>query len=57
MNIHHLYIIPDAETRVVFHILTSPLQPRFLALLWSVLGKLKLTRYVGYMPYSISEVE
>ena len=24
MNIHHLYIIPDAETRVVFHILTSP---------------------------------
>lgn len=26
-----------------------------LAILWTVLGKLKLTRYVSYMPYSISE--
>ena len=26
-----------------------------LAILWMLLGKLKLTRYVSYMPYSISE--
>ena len=26
-----------------------------LAIIWSLLGKLKLTRYVSYMPYSISE--
>jgi len=42
----------ELRATVIFSVALSTL---LLALLWSVLGKLKLTRYVGYMPYSISE--
>ena len=37
---------------MIFSVALSTL---LLAVLWTLLGKLKLTRYVGYMPYSISE--
>ncbi|CAE7368516.1 unnamed protein product [Symbiodinium microadriaticum] len=37
---------------IIFSVAFSTL---LLAIVWTVLGKLKLTRYVSYMPYSISE--